>query len=151
MSPDYSTETNHHSGIWAEGTGSMEDRAPFPWESRAPAPTGASPHQLAARGFGQIFGIHPIPTFTTLTVNAMLFGGTIVTMGALLPLAIVVAAILGFIVYKAQRRFYLDDHDAALIKALAVGLITAIPVGLPTLLTVPSGVVGLVHTLRRKP
>jgi hypothetical protein len=110
----------------------------------------ANPHQMAARGFAQMFGLHPIPAITTLTVNAMLFGGMIITMGALIPLALAVAGVLGFITYKSQMRFYADDHDAALVKALAVALITAIPVGLPAFLTVPSGVVGLVHTLRRK-
>jgi hypothetical protein len=108
-----------------------------------------TPHAAEARSFGQMFGLHPIPALTTLVVNAMLFGGTIITMGALWPLALVVAVVLGFITYKAQMRFYSDDHDAALIKSLAVGLITAIPVGLPAFLTVPSGVVGLVHTLRK--
>ena len=80
----------------------------------------------------------------------MLFTGTIMTMGALAPVAIIVGGALGFITYRAQRRFYGDDHDAALVKALAVALLTAIPVGLPAFLTVPSAVVGVVHTIRRK-
>jgi hypothetical protein len=80
----------------------------------------------------------------------MLFTGVVFSMGALAVLAPIVAVGVGIITYKSQRRFYNDDHDAALVKALAVGLITAIPVGLPVFLTVPSGVVGLVHTLRRQ-
>jgi len=117
----------------------------------SPPPLRDDAHPVAhARGFGQAFGLHPIPALTTLAVNTMLFTGTVMTMGALVPLAILVALVLAFITYRAQRRFYNDDHDAALVKALAVALLTAIPVGLPAFLTVPSAVVGVVHTLRRK-
>jgi hypothetical protein len=136
--------------------------APFRTEIRE-APDGASSWRMqsespvaapgndhhAARGFGQAFGLHPIPAITTLAVNAMLFGGTVISMGALAPLAILVAVVLGVITHKSQIRFYGDDAEAARIKALAVGLITAIPVGLPVFLTVPSTVVGVFHTLRR--
>jgi hypothetical protein len=107
-------------------------------------------HHAAARGFSQMFGLHPIPAITTLAVNAMLFTGTIATMGAIVPLALVVAVVLGVIIYRSQKRFYNDDHETALIKAMAVGLLTAIPTGLPAFLTVPSAVVGVVHTLRGK-
>jgi len=109
-----------------------------------------SPHTTAHRTFGQLFGLHPIPAATTFVVNEMLFAGAVFSMGSLALLAPAVAIVLGVITYKAQRRFYNDDHDAALIKSLVVGLITAVPVGLPAFLTVPSGVVGLVHTLRSK-
>jgi hypothetical protein len=123
-----------------------------PWEQREEPLTQSTgnPHHEASRGFGQAFGLHPIPALTTLAVNAMLFGGTVISMGTLAPVAIIVAAVLGFITYRCQQRMYGDDHDAALVKALAVGLITAIPVGLPAFLTVPSTVVGVIHTLRRK-
>jgi hypothetical protein len=96
-----------------------------------------------------MFGLHPIPAITTLAVNAMLFGGQVVTMGALVPLSFVVAVVLGVITFKSQVRSYGDDAEAARIKALAVGLLTAIPFGLPAFLTVPSAVVGVVHALRR--
>jgi uncharacterized membrane protein len=74
----------------------------------------------------------------------------IVTMGMLLPMAIIVATILAYMTYRCQRSMYGDSHDAALVKSLCVGLITAIPVGLPAFLTVPSTVMGVVHTLRKK-
>jgi hypothetical protein len=109
-----------------------------------------SPHSASARGFGQIFGLHPIPTVLTLAVNAMLFGGELATMGALVPLGFVVAIVLAVITYKSQKRLYGDDDETALIKAMAVALLTAIPTGLPAFLTVPSGMVGLVHSLRKR-
>jgi hypothetical protein len=122
------------------------------WERQAEplAPSTGNPHHVAAPGFGQHFGLHPIPAVMTLTVNAMMFGAEAASLGALWPAALAAAVALAFITYRAQKKFYGDDHEAALIKALAVGLLTAIPTGLPALLTVPSGVVGLVQTLRRK-
>ena len=101
------------------------------------------------QGFSQAFGLHPIPAIMTLAVNAMLFGGVIISMGALAPLAFVVALVLAYLTYRCQRSMYGDTHEAALVKCLAVGLLTAIPVGLPAFLTVPSAVVGVVHTLRK--
>ena len=138
-SNEYNTETDSSSGAWPADLHPTEQRPPLPWESRAPSPpTGASPQYLAARGFGQTYGLHPIPAVTTLVVNAMLFGGTVFTMGALIPLAIGVAAVLGILTYRAQMRFYQDDSETAAIKAAAITLITAIPVGLPAFLTLPS-------------
>jgi len=37
-----------------------------------------------------------------------------------------------------------------MIKATILGLLTAIPVPLPALLSVPTGIVGLVHNMRKK-
>ena len=66
-------------------------------------------HAVGATGFGQVFGLHPIPAVTTLAVNAMLFGGQVMTLGALTVVALAVAVVLGVITYKAQMRFYGDD------------------------------------------
>lgn len=123
---------------------------PVAYDASPPLMESRAPHHGAARGFGQAFGLHPIPAVTTLAVNAMLFTGEILTMGALVPVALGVAAVLGFLTYRAQMRFYGDDSEAAMVKALAVALLTAIPTGLPAFLTLPSGLVGAVHILRRK-
>ncbi len=109
-----------------------------------------SPHAVAARGFGQTFGLHPPIAFLTLILNAMLFGGEIVTMGAILPISIASGIVLAFITFLAQRKYFGDDDQGALIKALILGLVTAVPAPLPALLYVPSGIVGLVHNLRRQ-
>lgn len=116
-------------------------------EPRDPA---AAVHRTAARGLAQLFGLHPIPAVMTLAVNAMLFAGELATMGALVPVAFLVAVVLAVMTFLCQRRMYGDDDNEALVKALAVGLLTAIPTGLPSFLTVPSAVVGLVHTIRKK-
>jgi hypothetical protein len=103
-------------------------------------------------GFGQVFGLDPRIALLTVVVDAMLFGGQIATLGASLTLSVPAGLVLGAITYKVQRHWYGDDRESALIKGLIVGLLTALPTSLPGLLTIPSGLVGLVHMLpwRRK-
>jgi hypothetical protein len=112
----------------------------------------AALHQggVGQRGFGQVFGLDPRVAFLTLVVDAMLFGGDVATLGASVLLSVPAGVVLGVITYKAQRHWYGDDRESALIKGLVVGLLTAIPTSLPGLLTIPSGLIGLAHMLRRK-
>jgi len=110
-------------------------------------PAAGDVHYAAARGFSQIFGIHPAIAFLTLTVDVMLFGGETASLGTSLPLSVTVAALLGFIAYKAQMKWYGDDKESASIKALILALLTAIPTALPAFLYVPAGIVGF---FRRK-
>ncbi len=123
-----------------------------------PIPAGGSgyplrypvPHATAARGFAQIFGLDPRIAALTLVVDFMLFGGEFVTAGLIWPFSVAAGLVLGLIAYKAQRRWYGDDREAALIKGLILGLLTAIPTPIPAFLYIPSGIVGLVHNFRRK-
>ena len=114
---------------------------PYPdMQSGYPAQAWPLHHHVAkARGFSQIFGIHPGIAFLTLIVDLMLFGGDFVTAGALLPVSIGAGAVLGYISYLAQRKWYGDDKETALIKASILGLLTAIPVPLPAVLSLPAG------------
>ena len=111
------------------------------------APTGS-------KRFDQIFGIDPRIAFLAFIVDLMLFGTAAATMGItlplLIPLAIAAGIVLGRIAYKAQMKWYGDDHDSAMIKAGIIGLLTAIPVGIPALVWVPSGLLGLLHNARKK-
>jgi hypothetical protein len=56
--------------------------------------------------------------------------------------------VLGFVTYRAQMKWYGDDRESALIKSVAVGLLTAIPTPLPAIVYVPSGILGLFHAAR---
>ena len=47
------------------------------------------------------------------------------------------------------RRATAGSKSAA-IKAMILGLLTAIPTPLPAILSLPSGIVGLIHNLRKK-
>jgi hypothetical protein len=108
----------------------------------------------ASKAFDQIFGIDPRIAFLAFVVDLMLFGAAAATMGidlpVLIPLAIAAGVVLGRITYKAQMKWYGDDHDSATIKAGIVGLLTAIPVGIPAIVWVPSGLLGLLHNARKK-
>ncbi|HEX4168285.1 MAG TPA: hypothetical protein VHZ55_22700 [Bryobacteraceae bacterium] len=118
------------------------------------APDSAPRTHAASRGFEQIFGIDPRIAFLAFVVDLMLFGAAAATMGITLPivipLAIAAGVVLGRITYKAQIKWYGDDHDSAMIKAGIVGLLTAIPVGIPAIVWVPSGLLGLLHNARKK-
>jgi hypothetical protein len=102
-----------------------------------------------SRGFTQIFGLDPRIAFLTFVIDLMLFGGEVLTLGLLIPIALVVGIVLGFIAYRAQMRWYGDDRESALIKGVIIGLLTAIPTPLPAILYIPSGLLGLIHMARR--
>jgi len=118
------------------------------WVPTCPLPYHRVP--VSSPGFGQIFGLEPRVVFLTTVVDTMLFGGQFITLGTSSLLSLPVGIVLGVITYKAQRHWYRDDRESAIIKGLIVGLLTAIPTSLPGFLTIPFGIVGLVHLLRRK-
>jgi hypothetical protein len=98
-----------------------------------------------------MFGLHPGIAFLTFIVDAMLFGAEAGSLGTSFPISLAASVALGIIAYKAQMKWYGDDSENAGIKAAILAFLTAIPTPLPALVYVPAGVVGLVHSLRRKP
>ena len=98
----------------------------------------------------QFFALDVRAAILVVLVDLMVFGGDAMSFGLLIPLGIVVGGILGFIVYKIQMLWYHDEHDSALIKAMIVGLLTAIPVPLCPLIAIPGGIIGFVNMVRRK-
>ena len=106
------------------------------------------------KSLDQMFGIDPRIAFLAFVVDLMLFGTAAATMGItlplLIPLSVAAGVVLGRITYKAQMKWYGDDHDSAMIKAGIVGLLTAIPVGIPAIVWVPSGILGMLHNARKK-
>jgi hypothetical protein len=145
---EHSPGTERSPEVWTEGARPLEEREAPHWEGRAPASSGASPHQLATRGFAESFGLHPGMATGVVATDMMVNAVEALTLGMLLLLSLLAAIPLGYITYKGQRNFYGDSHDAALCKALLVGLLSAIPGPLPYLLFVPAGIVGF---FRRKP
>jgi hypothetical protein len=101
------------------------------------------------REFTQIFGLDPRIAFLMFTIDAMLFGGEVLTLGLLIPISLVAGIVLGFVTYRAQIKWYGDDRESALIKGFIIGLLTAIPTPLPAVLYVPSGILGVIHLARR--
>lgn len=107
-----------------------------------------------AHGFGYIFGLHPAVACFTIAVNLMLFGKdgmaiaiAIPTGGADIPIALLISAavgaIVGYVTYLGQMKWYADDHESAKIKALITGVLTAIPTGLPGILFGSAALAGL--------
>jgi len=103
----------------------------------------AVPRHPAGRGFAQTVGLQPAIAVTVFAVDSMVFAGDVASAGLLLPVSIGAAAALGVITFLGQRRWYGDDDEAALIKALIVAVLTAIPAPLPAFLSVPTGIIGL--------
>jgi hypothetical protein len=133
-------------GAKAETSARVPARPAFRLPHFPVRPSGPS----SPRSFGQIFGLDPRIAFLTLVVDIMLNAGDLVSMGLLLPVSAAAGIVLGYIAYKAQINWYGDDRESAKIKAIVLGLLTAIPTPLPELLYIPAGLVGLFHGLRRK-
>lgn len=115
-----------------------------------PAPRPGNRTAAATRGFAQLFGLDIRAAALVFIIDLIVFTGDALSFGVLLPLGVVVASVLGFIVYKIQSKWYGDDHDSALIKALIVFLLTAIPLPISSIIAVPGGILGLVNMMRRK-
>ena len=110
----------------------------------------ASPQGGATRGLAQVFGLAPQAAFLAVLIDMLVFTTDTFSLEILLPLGIGIAAVLGLIVYRIQRHSYGDDHDAALTKALIVGLLTAIPFPITPFFAIPGGLLGIVNVIRRK-
>jgi hypothetical protein len=113
-------------------------------------PIQSVPQTVAARGLAGMFGLDARAALLTIAIDLLVFGVDTFSAEMLLPLGIAIAAGLGVIVYRMQRRWYGDDRDAALIKAMVVALLTAIPVPITPLFSIPGGLLGLVGQLRRR-
>ncbi|MGD0503795.1 MAG: hypothetical protein ABSD02_13720 [Steroidobacteraceae bacterium] len=118
---------------------------------QAMAPEGpSSVRPPAARGFAASFGLDPRVALLTVLVDLMANSATIASAGLLYEVELGAAVVLTVIAYKAQRAWYGDDRDSALIKALVVGLLTAIPVPISPLFALPGGAIGLLRVLRHR-
>jgi len=98
-------------------------------------------------GIIQTFGLDVRVAMLAVLVDVLAFSGDVISAGLLYPVELISAVILAVITYKIQKHWYGDDHHSALIKALLIGLITAIPVPISPLFTGPAGLLGLVRAL----
>ena len=112
--------------------------------------TVSTPPARAAGRFVQGFGLDFRVAALAIIVDMMAFSGDILSAGLLIPVEICASIVLAIITYKIQRSWYGDNHDSALIKALLIGLITAIPVPITTLVAAPGGLIGLFNRFRRR-
>jgi hypothetical protein len=105
--------------------------------------------QAPERGFLQLVGLSPATAALAIGVDLLLFAEDVISLGMLVPLSVLAAGALGFCTYKLQRKWG-DDHDAAIVKAVVIGLVTAIPVPVTPLLAVPAGLAGVMKNALRK-
>ena len=110
----------------------------------------AQPRRSTSPPLTQMFGLAIRAAILTVIVDLMIFSGDIASLGILVPSAVAVATALAYIVYKIQLRWYGDDQESAFIKAMIIGLLTAIPVPLSPFLAVPGGIVGIVNAVKRR-
>ena len=127
-------------------TSAVVQRVPRFW--RVPAKDQAT--TVPQRRFSQVFGLDPRIAFLTLIVDMMLNAGEVMSLGLLAPVSMAAGIVLGYVVYKAQINWYGDDPESAKIKALVIGLLTAIPTPIPELLYLPAGILGLFNRFYKK-
>ena len=90
-----------------------------------------------------LFGLHPVAAAGAIAVDFMLFGATAATLGTGWAVSIPVGVALGIAVALIQVRGSLrDDPGLAVGKGILVGLLTAIPTPLPSVLVLGAGVAG---------
>jgi len=94
-----------------------------------------------AGGFAQRFGLSPLVAFFTLGCDTMLFGSELTGIG--LAFSVPVGALVGYLSYLGQRRFFGDDHEAAFVKASMLAVLVALPTSIPAFLYVPAGLLGM--------
>jgi hypothetical protein len=101
-------------------------------------------------GFVQTFGLDIRVAILAVVIDSMVFGATWITGGVLYVVELGAGVVLAFITYKIQRVWYGDNHDSALIKALVIGLLTAIPAPITGIFAGPGGILGLIHLFRNR-
>lgn len=110
----------------------------------------------------QKFGIHPLVAFTMVCIDTMLFlptevmatAGAPITEGFTLVVSelilVLIAIFLTIPAVLLQKYHYKDCWGVALGKGFIVGLLTAIPTPLPSLMTGALGVIGATKMLSSK-
>ena len=91
----------------------------------------------------QIIGLHPIVGFGMFAIDLMLFGSEMLIPPSVI-LTVPTALLLGMGSILIQRYSFNDGWGAATGKGMIVGVLTAIPSPLPSVITLLGGTAGLV-------
>jgi hypothetical protein len=159
MNENYNTETSEafpsessESPHWHGEPPPVPPNA-FPSYMRPPGgfTSSANQHEIAARGFANIFALNPILAFFAIVVDAMVSAIDVSTLEITAPvLWLISAVVVGVVVYRGQMKFAGDDSETSLLKSLMVGFLVALPTPFPAFLTVPSAIAGTVQILRNR-
>lgn len=86
-------------------------------------------------------GLHPLSAFLAICVDIMFFGAEVSV-----PPSIVITSIFGFLitipVFLLQKFASADSAKIAIAKAMIIGILTAIPSPLPSVLTGLAAILG---------
>jgi hypothetical protein len=97
-----------------------------------------------------LFGLNPLAAAGMVTADLMLFGGEASTLGASWPISVCAAIPLSLACVLIQRFSTKDPWAMAIGKGLLVGVLTAIPTPLPSILTTASGFLGAADAFIKK-
>jgi len=106
---------------------------------------------LKLKLFARSVGLHPLTALGLFIVDWMLFGEEIATGGVGWLISLPVGMMLGLVAYVIQRRSYKDEAGPAALKALLVGLFTAIPAPLSSFGILPLAAFGAIRMLTGGP
>lgn len=95
------------------------------------------------KNFCQAFGLHPLTGFGMFAVDWMLFGGELGSGGIGIALTVPFALALSVPCILIQKHSFDDSWGAAIGKGLMVGVLTAIPTALPSVVSVGAGFLGV--------
>jgi hypothetical protein len=95
----------------------------------------------------QTFGLHPVVGFSLFIVDSVLFASEVVTIDATWALTVPIGLALTIPAILLQKRVYGDSWRAAVGKGLIVGILTAIPLPIASLMTLTGGVLGTARGL----
>ena len=99
----------------------------------------------------RIIGLHPLVALGMIAIDIMLFGAEGISAGLGIPVTIAIALVLIIPCVLTQKYAFNDNWGAALGKGIMVGLLTAIPTPLPSIVTMGAGVVGAMNMMLPHP
>lgn len=97
--------------------------------------------------FCQLVGLHPLVVFGMFAVDVMLFGSESVSLGITWPISIAIATVLTIPCVLLQKWGMREQWGLAIGKGLMVGILTAIPTSLPSIITIIGAGFGTVALL----
>jgi len=97
--------------------------------------------------FCQLTGLHPLVGFVMIAVDVMLFGSESASLGITWPISIAVATFLTIPCVLIQKYGMREQWGLAIGKGLMVGLLTAIPTSIPSIITLAGTGLGTVAYL----
>ncbi len=126
--------------------------APLGERSQEPySPVNDASHHAAARSLVQMFSLYPLIAFFIILVDSMASAVDVATLGITMPVLWLISSVFsGVVVFMGQKKWGGDDQESAIIKALIVGFLVALPTPFPSFLTLPGAALGVIQTLRRK-